>query len=86
MQSFEFIIRDELGIHARPAGLLVKAATKYKNAAVLLKKGDKEADMKKLFRIMRLGVKEGDAVMFSAEGADEDAAIAEIRELVERNL
>lgn len=86
MQSFEYVIQDELGIHARPAGLLVKAAGKYPDTRVFLKKGEDEGDMKKLFRVMRLGVKKGDAVIVTAEGTDEAAAIAEIREIFEENL
>ena len=41
MKSFEFTVKDELGIHARPAGMLTKEAKKYKST-ILLKKGDKE--------------------------------------------
>ncbi|MCD8140614.1 MAG: HPr family phosphocarrier protein [Planctomycetaceae bacterium] len=87
MVQFSHVIRDALGIHARPAGLLVKAAGKYKNATITLDKGgDDKADMKKLFRVMRLGVKQGDTVTVTVEGEDEDAALAELRAIMEETL
>ncbi len=86
MVQFSHVIRDALGIHARPAGLLVKAAGKYKDATISLDKGGDKADMKKLFRVMRLGVKQGDTVTVTVEGADEDAALAELRAIMEETL
>lgn len=74
MKTFEYIIRDENGIHARPAGLLVKQAKAYE-CGISIAKGDESADARKLFALMSLCVKQGDTVTVTCDGADEaDAA------------
>ncbi len=85
MKSFSFKIRDEIGIHARPAGMLVNKA-KETGSRVTLKKRDKSADASKLFSVMGLGVKCGDTVEISVEGGDEEAALAAMKEFFEANL
>lgn len=45
MRSFVYVITDRVGIHARPAGMLVKEAQKYRSE-ILVSKGEKEADAK----------------------------------------
>jgi phosphocarrier protein HPr len=85
MKQFDYTIKDELGIHARPAGLLVKEAGKF-TSVITLKKGDKTADLKRLFAIMGLGVKKADAVTVTVEGEDEDAALEEMKQFFDANL
>lgn len=77
MEKITYKITDKNGIHARPAGLIVQAAKKYK-ANLTLSVGEKSADCKKLFQLMQLGVKMGDEITVSAEGDDEAAAVGEI--------
>lgn len=77
MKQFAFTIKDELGIHARPAGLLVKKATAF-SSEITIEKDGKKADAKKIFGLMGLGAKCGDTVTLTAEGADEDAAASEL--------
>lgn len=85
MKEFNYIIKDEIGIHARPAGLLVKTAGKF-SSAVKIKCGEKTADAKKLFAVMGLGAKCGSEITVTAEGADEDVAINELKSFLESNL
>jgi phosphocarrier protein len=85
MQSFEYTIKDKLGIHARPAGLLVKEAQKFESN-VTIETDEKKADGKKLFSLMGLGVKNGHAIKVSADGPDETEAIRGIRIFIEQNL
>ena len=85
MQKFEYVIKDEVGIHARPAGLLVKVAKKYQSEIRIVKDG-KSAAATKLMAIMGLGVKCGDTVAIEVEGADEDAACEGIKAFFEGNL
>ena len=73
MKTFEYTIKDELGIHARPAGLLVKEAKKYESECTITKDG-KTKKLTQLMMLMSLGVKQGETVTVTAEGADEDAA------------
>ena len=74
MKTFEYTIKDELGIHARPAGLLVKEAKKYESECTITKDG-KTKKLTQLMMLMSLGVKQGETVTVTAEGADEDTAI-----------
>ena len=85
MKTFEYTIKDELGIHARPAGLLVKEAKKYESECTITKDG-KTKKLTQLMMLMSLGVKQGDTVTIEADGADEDAAIAALKEFFEANL
>ena len=85
MKEFKYVITDELGIHARPAGLLVKEAGKFQ-ADIKIKKGEKEADAKRIFGIMGLAAKKDDEIVLTADGADEADAIAAIEEFLKANL
>ncbi len=85
MKEFSYTITDPVGIHARPAGLLVKAAKAYQSA-VTLYKGEKSANVTRLMAVMGLGVKCGDTVKVTAEGADEDTAIVEMEKFFAENL
>lgn len=62
MQQFTYTIQDSLGIHARPAGLLVKEAKQYPDTALTLTKDGKSAKLNQLMRLLSLGVKQGDTV------------------------
>ncbi|GMO37694.1 MAG: HPr family phosphocarrier protein [Termitinemataceae bacterium] len=85
MQTFEYIIKDPIGIHARPAGELVAEAKKFKSTMTLAK-GDKSADLVKLFALLKLGVKSGETVTIAITGEDEDAAAAAIKAFLAANL
>lgn len=85
MKEFKYVITDELGIHARPAGLLVKEAGQFQ-ADIKIKKGEKEADAKRIFGIMGLAAKKGDEIVLTADGTDEAEAIAAIEEFLKANL
>ena len=85
MKEFKYVVTDPEGIHARPAGILVKQASGYASA-ITITKGDKNADAKRIFGVMGLGVKTGEEVTITAEGADEDTAIAELETFFKENL
>lgn len=85
MRELTFSISDPLGIHARPAGLLTKAAKKF-SSKITIEKDGKTADMTKLFALMGLGVKKGDTVKVTVEGDDEETAAAEIEKFFAENF
>ena len=85
MKSFQYVIKDELGIHARPAGLLAKEAKKYQSAITIEADG-KSANVTRLMAVMALGIKQGVQVTVAADGADEEQAIAEMQTFFEANL
>lgn len=86
MKEFTYAVKDPLGIHARPAGLLAKVCKGFADTIVTVVKGDKEAKATQLMKLMSLAVKSGDTVTVKAEGANEDAAIAEVQKFFEENL
>lgn len=85
MKEFKYVVQDELGLHARPAGLLVKEAAKFKSA-ITLDCGVKKADAKRIMAVMSMGVKQGVEVTVTVEGEDEDAAFAAIETFFKENL
>ena len=85
MKEITFTVTDPLGIHARPAGILVKEAKKYASK-ITVWKGDKSCDMRKLLALMGLGVKKGHEVTFTFDGADEDAAYEAVSKFMQENL
>lgn len=85
MKTFAYTIKDEVGIHARPAGLLAKKAKEFESV-ITLEKGGKTAVATKLMAIMGMGVKHGDTVNVTVEGADEEKAATEMEAFFNANL
>lgn len=85
MTEFEYTITDSLGIHARPAGMLVNEAKKYKSKITFEVRG-LTADGKRIFAVMGLGAKQRDRLRVICEGEDEEAAALSIKGLLEAKL
>lgn len=85
MKSFQYVIKDQVGIHGRPAALLVKEAHQYESR-IQISKGEKTAEATKLMAVMGLGIKRGDTVGIQVEGTDEDRACQEMKVFFENNL
>jgi len=80
MKKITYTVKAEAGLHARPAGLLVKQAAAFKSdIKILNEESGKEADLKRLMAVMALGVKQGNSVTVSAEGEDEAEASAVLK-------
>ena len=86
MKAFTYTISDELGIHARPAGMLVKAARAYGDTTITVCCGDRSARAGQLLGLMSLGVKQGDTVTVTAEGPQEAEAIAAMEAVMREKL
>lgn len=85
MKSFSYTVKDELGLHARPAGLLVKEVKNFQSKVTLEKDG-KSVDASRLMAVMGMGVKKDQTVTVKAEGDDEDAACKALKAFFETNL
>lgn len=85
MLSFSYTITDPVGIHARPAGLLVKQVKNYASTITIEKDG-KQVNALKLMALMGLCVKQGDTVLVTVEGADEEKAAADLEAWMKANL
>lgn len=82
MTEFTYTIQDEAGIHARPAGLLVKKMQQYESE-ITLTRGEKTVNLKKLFALMGLAIKQNQTISIRAEGTDEAEAIASAKSIME---
>lgn len=85
MLSFNYTIKDEVGIHARPAGLLAKEAKKYESK-IVIKKDGKAVEAARIMAVMGLGVKCGQTVEVEVSGVDEETAFEEMKNFFEQNL
>ena len=85
MKEFTYVITDPEGIHARPAGVLVKQAASYA-CDVKIKKGERAVDAKRIMGVMSLGVKCGMEITVTCDGIGEDTAIAELEEFFKKTL
>lgn len=85
MKELKYVIKDAQGIHARPAGLLVKEAANFP-CIVKICKGDKEVDAKRILGVMGLGVKCGEEIVIRTDGDKEEEAIDALSKFLEENL
>jgi len=85
MKEIKYIIKDELGIHARPAGLLVKKCAEFKSE-IKMGRPDKMVDAKRVIGVMTLGMKCGDELTLTFDGADEEEAAAAVEAFLSENL
>ena len=82
MKQFQYTIKDELGVHARPAGQLAKQYT----SAITIEKNGKTCDMRKLMAVMGMGIRQGETITVTAEGEDEAAAIEAVEKFLTENV
>lgn len=85
MKEFKYTITEPEGIHARPAGMLLKKAREYKSK-ITITSGEKSSDATRLIQVMAMGIKSGIEVTVTAEGDDEEQAIADMKEFFENEL
>ena len=85
MKSFSYVLTDAEGIHARPAGQLVKLAKTFQST-INIEKDGKAVNVTKLMMLMGMGIKCGDTVNFTVEGADEEEAAKAVEEFMTENL
>jgi phosphocarrier protein HPr len=82
MQEKTFIIKNKLGLHARPAAIMVQTASKFKSKVKLIKDGQ-EVDGKSIMGLMTLAACAGSAIKIVVEGEDEIDTLNALAALVE---
>lgn len=85
MVKFTFTVHDEMGLHARPAGELVKEAVKC-SSEVTIRKGEKTGNEKRLFNVMSLNVKGNEEVEITVEGEKEQEEAAALEAFIRENI
>ena len=86
MKTISSVIQDPLGLHARPAGQLAKAAMAWKDCDIKITANDKTVDAKRIMGVMQLGAKGGNTLTLSISGGEEDKAAAALEEFLKANL
>ena len=85
MKEFSYVITDPQGIHARPAGALVKEAGQFESNIMISKDG-KEVDAKRIFGIMGLAAKQGQTIVIRINGSDENEAMQKLSAFMKKNM
>lgn len=83
MVSKTVIVKNEQGIHMRPAGVLAAEMKKFAGCTVTLKSDGKTAKATAIMQLMAAGIKCGSTVEITAEGENEQAALDKAVELFE---
>ena len=86
MKQFQYTITDPLGLHARPAGVMVKQVKTYTGTTVTVTKGDKSVNALKLMGLMSMAVKQGETVTVTVEGENEEAVCAALEQFFKENF
>ena len=85
MKELKYVITDPMGLHARPAGMLVKACAKY-TSKITITAPTGTADARRLMALMKLAAKQGMELTVTVEGADEETAAAELQAFFAENV
>lgn len=86
MKQFTYTITDPIGLHARPAGLLVKAAKGLDSTVTVAASDGRSAEATRLIALMIMGVKSGETVSVTIEGGDEENAFHVMEQFFRENL
>ncbi|MCR5228613.1 MAG: HPr family phosphocarrier protein [Solobacterium sp.] len=85
MQEFSYTIKDPKGIHARPAGIIVKKLREFSSAAVVIK-GDDIVDLSKIMPFIGMDIAKGDKIIVRTEGPDEKECAEALKAAFRENL
>lgn len=85
MKEVTLTVRNETGLHSRPADLFVRTAKLYESK-VIVWKGEKSADAKNIIKVILLNVSQDNEITIQADGSDEEAAVADLQSLIESNF
>lgn len=85
MKTFDYTIKDPIGLHARPAGQLVKLCKQFR-CTISVTKGDKTVGASQLMKLMGMGIKHNDTVRFTFEGAQEEEAAEAVEAFMKSHL
>lgn len=79
--QFSYVLKEELGIHARTAGLLTKEAGKFQSVITIIN-GEERADAKNILSLLALEATRGDTITVTIEGDDEENAASELERFI----
>ena len=77
----KIVIKNKLGLHARPAAMFVQIANKF-DCDIRVKRGSREVNGKSIMGILTLAANKDSKILLSTEGLDSEAAMAELQKLL----
>ena len=84
-EEIELVLHNEVGLHARPAAVLVRSLAGIE-AEVSVRLDEEEADAHSVLALMSLGARQGDRIRVRARGTQAADALAKVKELVDGNF
>ena len=85
MITKEVVIKNQVGLHARPATFFIQKANEFKSS-IWVEKEERRVNAKSLLGVLSLGIVKGTTINIIADGADEDAAIETLSELIDSDF
>ena len=85
MLTKTFTIKNKVGLHARPASVLVQTANKFKSD-IKIEKDGRIVSAKSILGVLSLGAEKGSTIVVTVDGIDEEEALKTIEDLVNRNF
>lgn len=85
MYTQEITVKNEVGLHARPATYFIQKANEFKSG-IWVEKVERRVNAKSLLGVLSLGIAQGDTITLIADGTDEQEAVAALKELIENNF
>lgn len=82
MKDARITVKNETGLHSRPADTFVRTAKSYRSD-ITVRKGEKAANAKAILKVVLLNVKKGDEIVLEVNGEDETEALEGLRSLLE---
>lgn len=86
MPEVSVIVKNEVGLHARPAALFVQTANRFKQARIEIVKDGVTRDAKSILGVLTLGVNQGSQISIRADGPEAELALQVLADLINRNF
>ena len=81
----DVVVKNQVGLHARPATFFIQKANEFKST-IMVEKEERKVNAKSLLGVLSLGIKKGSNIVISAEGSDEEEAVKALCALIISNF
>ena len=85
MYTKEITVKNEVGLHARPATYFIQKANEFKSG-IWVEKEERRVNAKSLLGVLSLGIVQGTVIILTADGVDEQEAVESLSTLIENNF
>ena len=85
MFSKEVVVKNQVGLHARPATFFIQRANSFKSS-IWVEKDDRKVNAKSLLGVLSLGIVKGTTITIIADGTDDEEAVKTLVSVIESNF